>query len=361
MIYWVLLAIFALLIMFEECNIKFNIIKSHKVSGKKLYIASVSIILVLIAGLRSTEVGADTEMYETLYNWCSEFNSFFEGWNSWHRSGVEVGYYTLEYIISRFFSFQAFLLVTSTISIIPVMLVIYRYSKNYWYSLFMYIAFGYFSFAMGGIRQACAMGICMLAYICAKEKKLFKFLMLIAVAMCFHKSAILFVPVYWIGKLRKNKVILPIFIILLCGSFILKNKLYAILNLFSRQAFDVATDQGGIRMFALMVFTVAIGWFYYNKFFSKKKDYGEDNWTLLLMLSIAVIMWPIASVNAELNRMYYYYHIFIMLYLPNLIYSLKRTDRYVIGMGFGAVACYYLYAYIICGQLHYAPYYFFWQ
>ena len=110
-----------------------------------------------------------------------------------------------------------------------------------------------------------------------------------------------------------------------------------------------------------MIIAVAIGWFYYNRFLSQNMEYSGTNWELLLMFSMSTIMWPIASVNAELNRMYYYYHIFIFLYLPNLMKSLKRSERTLIEITFIAISCYYLQAYIINGELQYAPYYFFWE
>ena len=359
MIYWILLAVFGFLSLILKHDYKIRWISKRAISGKKIYIVLVTIILVTIAGLRSTRVGADTEMYRKLYGFIAGTDSLRNGYLL--RSGVEIGYYILEFVVSRFFPFQIFLFITAAISIIPIMIVIYRYSRNMLLSLFFYITYGYFSFAMGGIRQACAIGICMIAFAFSREKKLIPFIITVAIATLFHISAVLFLPVYWLNSIQKKKTILFAYIAVLGLAFLLKNQIFTFLNLFSRQAFMAATDQGGTRLFATMIFAVAIGWFYYNRFFSQNMEFSDTNWELLLMFSISTIMWPIASVNAELNRMYYYYHIFIFLYLPNLMKSLKRSERMLIGMIFIAISCYYLQAYIINGELHYAPYYFFWE
>ena len=359
MIYWILLAIFGFLSLIIKRDYKIQLISKRAISGKKIYIVLVTIILIIIAGLRSTRVGADTDMYRKLYGYIAGTNSFLNGYLL--RSGVEIGYFILEFVVSRFFPFQVFLFITAAISIIPIMIVIYRYSRNMFMSLFFYITYGYFSFAMGGIRQACAIGICMIAFIISREKKLIPFIITVAIATSFHISAVLFLPVYWLNSIKKKKIIVFAYIVLLGLAFLFKNQIFTFLNLFSRQAFTAATDQGGTRFFATMIIAVAIGWFYYNRFLSQNMEYSGTNWELLLMFSMSTIMWPIASVNAELNRMYYYYHIFIFLYLPNLMKSLKRSERTLIEITFIAISCYYLQAYIINGELQYAPYYFFWE
>ena len=221
MIYWILLAIFGFLSLIIKRDYKIQLISKRAISGKKIYIVLVTIILIIIAGLRSTRVGADTDMYRKLYGYIAGTNSFLNGYLL--RSGVEIGYFILEFVVSRFFPFQVFLFITAAISIIPIMIVIYRYSRNMFMSLFFYITYGYFSFAMGGIRQACAIGICMIAFIISREKKLIPFIITVAIATSFHISAVLFLPVYWLNSIKKKKIIVFAYIVLLGLAFLFKN------------------------------------------------------------------------------------------------------------------------------------------
>ena len=120
MIYWILLAVFGFLSLILKHDYKIRWISKRAISGKKIYIVLVTIILVTIAGLRSTRVGADTEMYRKLYGFIAGTDSLRNGYLL--RSGVEIGYYILEFVVSRFFPFQIFLFITAAISIIPIII-----------------------------------------------------------------------------------------------------------------------------------------------------------------------------------------------------------------------------------------------
>ena len=367
MIYFIILFFVSVLYGIEYKNLSVSEYQSKKIRIKSTYSFICALLLIIIAGLRSVNVGADTIMYRTLFDYASQATSFKAGYNSWKSGGVEIGYYALEYFFAKHLNFQLFLFFAAFISIAPVMAVIYKYSVNYLYSIFLYIAFGYFSFAMNGLRQSIAIGICMIAYFFYRDKKLGFFLSTVFVAMLFHKSAILFLPVYFLGIIPRNKIVLIVFVILLGLFFVFRTKLFVILNRFSRQQFGASTNQGGFRMFLVMFSTAMIGWWVYRRFVKKKSIYdkkgniGKQNWHLLLTISVAVLMWPIASVNAELNRMYYYYHIFIILFVPSATKALKSDERFIVNWAYCALSLFYLYAYIINGTLKYAPYIFYWQ
>ncbi len=351
----------------NKLRVKESVDSNKTRRSKKVYILLCSMVLIFFAGMRSVEVGADTNMYKTLFDYASLADSFSNGYNSWQRGGVEIGYYVFEYFFAKHYNFQLFLFVVAVISIAPVMVVIYRYSSNYYYSIFLYIAFGYFSFAMNGIRQAMAIGICMIAYIFYRERKLCLFLLTIIFACFFHKSAILFFPVYWIGKIPKEKKNIYIFLGALVAVFIFRSRLFVLLNMFSRQQYLIASNQGGLRMFLVMFITAMIGWVFFYRYIIKQNESGitqktgKENWHLLMMISVAVGMWPIANVNAELNRMYYYYHIFLILYVPSVTSVLHSKEKFIINSAYIVVASYYLYSYIINGALKYSPYFFYWE
>lgn len=365
MLYWAILIIFGALYPLTHVKVKAGSVVP--LDGKKIYMILAALTLILIAGLRSTKVGADTVMYQRIFGWAAAGSSFKQEYFSWHRGGTEPLFYFFTYYLSKIVDFNGYLTIVATISIAPVMYVIYKYSKNVYFSLLLYIGFGYFAFAMNGIRQAIAIGICMLAFDAAIEKKSKKFIILVLTAVLFHKTALLFVPVYWLANIKNSENFKYIIATSLVAVFALRTALYKFINLFARQSFELASDdQGGYRMFLVMLFTLFVGWYYYSRFMKKGdvKRIGQQNslsWLLLLMLSVATLMWPIANLNAELNRMYYYYHIFVFLYLPNLVKSLNRKERWLLVIVFTAISCYYLQSYIIGGELNYSPYVPFWK
>lgn len=372
MLYWSIILILFLICLTNK-KIVFNNKEYYSTQEYALFIAT--IVFIIFATLRSDNVGADTKMYHNMYTNMSIFNNFQYARTDWRYGRVEIGYGLLEYIVSRKFPFQVFLMIAAIISIVPIAVAIYRYSENIFLSLFLYIAFGYFSFAMNGIRQAIAIGICFCAFLASREKKFIKFIILIAIATLFHKSALLFIPVYWLEKIPLNKKTIIIYVSALAGSFVFRNPLYRLLNRFSRQSFSENGSAGGIRMFLFMLFLVVLGWMCRNQSINRDNyftqyidaDYEIDNNTskldssLFTMFSISVLMWPIASLNAELFRMYYYYHIFIILYVPSLLKRFNRRYRLLLGGIIVAISCYYLQRYIIDGELLYSPYTFFWN
>lgn len=359
MIYWGLILLFALFIWVERYS--FVIVDVKKAAnGRKVYCTIVAIVFILFSFLRSDAVGKDTQMYHTLFEYAKESSSFNELIHSWKSGGTEIGYLVMEYIISRFAGFQFHLLITAIITIVPTMVLIYKYSDNCFLSLFLFVSFGYYGFFMNGIRQSIAMGICFLAYVCAREKKLYLFLLLIALAVLFHKSAIFFLPVYWLSRIKMNKYIPYVF----CGTvgiaFCLKKALFVFLNMYSRQVYSSTSDAGGVRMYLFMLCTIVILWVYRKPFL--KDDSDGNNLLLMYMTAIAGIMWPIASANTAVFRLCYYYHVFFILSVPNLISSIKeKWTKIAIVMFFVVVGCYYLQAYVVHSDLNYAPYYFFWS
>ena len=360
MVYWGLILFFALFIWVERYSFVIGSIPQKSANGRKVYCIIAAIALILLSFLRSDAVGKDTQMYHILFEYAKESPSFYELMHSWKSGGTEIGYLAMEYIISRFAGFQFHLLLVAIITIVPTMVLIYKYSDNCFFSLFLFVAFGYYGFFMNGIRQSIAMGICFLAYICAREKKPRLFLLLIALAVLFHKSAIVFFPVYWLSKIKINKYIPYIFCGTVGAAFCLRKALFIFLNMFSRQVYSSTSDAGGVRMYLFMLFTIILLWVYRKSFL--KDDSDGNNLSLLYMTAIAGIMWPVVSANSAVFRLYYYYHAFFILSVPSLISRIeKKWTKIAIGMFFVVVGCYYLQAYVVHSDLNYAPYYFFWS
>ena len=360
MFYWLLLLFLGLMMFLNHYAISFgdnHNLSSKFISGKKIYIVLVTGVMIAFLGLRSVEVGMDTNMYSTLFQYAKDASSFNELRNGWHHANIEIGFVTLEYVVSKYFNFNFFLTVIAIITMVPTMRAIYKYSRNYWMSIFIMIAFGYYSFFMSGIRQGIAMGICFVAYDYAKQRKLVNFLMCIIIAMLFHQSALVFLPVYWLVNIRPTQKTFYIYLGVLVSSIIFGRKIFTLLNQFSRQIYSVNSDAGGYGMYIFMLLTFMVGILFRGNFI---KD--DNNKIVFFMIGISIIIWPIASANAGVFRLFYYYHIFLIIYVPNLLSSIKMKNTKIFLTGsYLLVGCYYLYAYVINSGLMFSQYYFFWN
>lgn len=81
--------------------------------------------------------------------------------------------------------------------------------KEFAYSLFLcvllyYVEFGYFS-SNNMTRQAIAVAICLGAWKYIIERKQVRYLFVMALALLVHTSAVFFLPIYYISKIRLNR------------------------------------------------------------------------------------------------------------------------------------------------------------
>ena len=68
-----------------------------------------------------------------------------------------------------------------------------RYSENFTFSVFLYIALGTFSFTMGALKQAWAMGIVTLAFPYLERKQWGRYYLIVFIAMLMHTYALAYV------------------------------------------------------------------------------------------------------------------------------------------------------------------------
>lgn len=342
--------------------------KSYQ-NGKKVYIVIFSILLIVITGLRADTVGKDTMMYHQLYDITRSASSFSSAVQAWQNKSIEVGFLFLEFLLGRIVDFHLASLIFAAISIVPVMILIYRYSENYWLSLFVYLAFGMYVFTFAGVRQSLAMGICCIAFLFAIENKFIKYIIAIVLAVFIHKSAVIFFPVYWLIRIKHNEKSIRWFFIGTVVSFGLRSTLYKVLNLFSRNVYESTGNAGGIKLYLFILGTLVLSYFV-SKYFSSGNSATADmrleqngNPSIFNMVVFCALLWPITSANAVVFRLYYYYFLFLVLFIPNFISSISYKGSRMITLGvYLFVGCYFLQFYTLGNtQMMYSTYSFFWN
>lgn len=82
-----------------------------------------------------------------------------------------------------------------------ISIVVYRYSENAYLSAFYFIASGFFNaWPLNGLRQYVAMVLVLAATKFMVEKKLIPFLLIFAVAILIHSTALIFIPLFFIAR-----------------------------------------------------------------------------------------------------------------------------------------------------------------
>ena len=100
-----------------------------------------------------------------------------------------------------------------------IVLLYYRYSCNYFLSMFLFIASGSFTWLMAGIRQFTA--VCLIFYFFnfVIERKIIGFAIVLYLAYTIHDSAIFWFPIYFISRFRPFSKQIWLFVLLTLVTF----------------------------------------------------------------------------------------------------------------------------------------------
>lgn len=199
---YIICAIFVTLINY--INEKYFIKKNKILECIFLMIISI-FLLCIIAGVRDITVGTDITVYVTRL-----------------MTVVESSPNIIDYLISSesdiFFSLIIFLgfklgdintvlFIIELMVVIPIYIYAYLEKNEKSFTLVNLVFFlTMYCVSLNFMRQSIAMAFCILSYHffdCKKEKKAF---LLIMVAMLFHKTAVIFVGIFFINYLIKNNI-----------------------------------------------------------------------------------------------------------------------------------------------------------
>ena len=319
---------------------------------RKYYCFIVSLILILLAGLRHESIGFDTPMYK--YLWVTINVSS----NSLIETDAELGFYYLMKYLKDYIGYQAFLIVDVLFLMIPVSFIIYKYSRNVSLSfLFFYSSILFHSLAFCAERQAIAFGFVMVAFHFLMQRKLIYYLICLGFGFLFHRSCIIFLPSYWLYNIKFDCNYIKYWAIALAISFLFNNVFLSYFNSFWRMEYTFYENgAGGERLFALICVIVIIGLAQIKKI----KDY-EAIRVPLVLFSISPLLWPILNINPALYRLQYYFDFFIALYIPNYLSILGNNTkwRYILMPLSGFMMLYIIF--VMRTSNAYYPYKFFWE
>ncbi len=205
-----------ILILLSDFFIQISITTPER---KKTYILIFSgIPLFLYAALRGSSVGTDTLRYINSY--LINTNYKLSEMLSMIDELKDPGYQILTQVFSNVFpNPQWWLAFVAGIYTISVFSLIKNYSPYPIISVLSFVALGYFSFSLTGLRQTVAMSIVLFSFKLIEKRKLLKFVLLILFASLFHVSAIIFLILYPISKARVGYKHLIIFLIAMVTLF----------------------------------------------------------------------------------------------------------------------------------------------
>lgn len=292
------------------------------------YIIYAGIALILISGLRSIYIGTDdTSIYYSFFIRDSH-RSFADIWQTEWKDPV---YYIFIKFLSNFFKndFNGILLVCGAIFVIPVCMLTRKESPDPFASFVVLVSMGFFFFSMNGIRQSMAMGFLMLSYFPLKERKLLLFIILVTLAGCFHKTALIFLIVYPLSFIGFNfKMIccyICLFLLALFYGDIFLNVITASMSKYDARLENYEIGRVTLTCSGLiqLVFLTSVSFFYRKKLLTIDKS----NIILFHLMFIAIIFQTMSGQIAEMFRVAMYFSVFMIVLIPRTFAVIPASKR----------------------------------
>ena len=329
-------------------------VSKKKYNSKKFLVVLLTAQLITILALRNSTVGVDIPGYVRFFQ-----NTPILNFQQFMAHRWELGFKLLNKAISLFTSNeQVFLTIIATLTIIPVGRFIYKYSKMPFLSFALYISFNFYSFVFSGLRQGIAYGIVLISYDFIVNRKLSKFIICILFASLFHRSALIFLPAYFLVKFKINYKSL--------GIVVITN---GILYLFRKQIFEFAIQQfypsyevvvsSSISWMILGIIITILGLLFYKNVVG----ISSQNNDLYVIMITGVSLMIFATVGTNVMRMADYYYLFIIIFIPEVMNSIKDKGLVMLGGYLVVISTLVLHLWFLTYADTYqmVPYIFFWK
>lgn len=302
------------------------------------YVAVIS--MVLVAGLRD-RTGTDFSTYRTVFILQSD-DRIIDILTS--KEGFFWGIARIVHIFTDNTSVSFFIFALLIIFLITK--TIYNYSTILELSMFLYIATMDYYSSFNGIRQWVAAAILFYASKYIYQGKFFNYLLLVLIATCFHNSAIIMLPIYFLVRSKPWSrtiwvtVIFSILITLLFPNFtnFVLNTLEG--NESYQKYLNLDPNDDGVHPLRVLVAAVpvllsVIGY----KLMNTSKKIEIDVWINFSLLNLVTLL--IATQNTFIARICFYFSLYNVLLIPLILNIFNKESKRI--LYFLIIVLYFIY------------------
>ncbi|MFM9987044.1 EpsG family protein [Flavobacterium sp.] len=299
---------------------------------RKRYIRIICIILILQSGLRNVAVGDDTYSY---------FETFKEiSRTPWYQiKGLIIDYYQYGlgkdpgYLIFQKLAqyittdYQVFLFLIAILFFAALGNFIYKNTTrlvDVMIAFVIYSVLFYSFYSITGIRQTLATVFTLYSYEFVKKKKIIPFLLLVLIASTLHKSALIFIPFYFVCRIKKEKYIFTAVLLLFPVFFVFKDAMGKYLSVLSGYTDYNQLEGAGTYTFTALFVFISLMAMIRRKYIIKNNINAKNYYN---GFAIALVFLPLSYINPNALRIIMYFSIFMILFIPEIIYSLKYISN----------------------------------
>lgn len=315
--------------------------RNSKRTPEKLYLLITVLQFGLVCGFRATSVGWDTAAYSLIFDrtpssWATILDNY---------QHIEIGFSVFCSIIKILGgNYQTMLIISSLFVMSSACIFVYRHSKDLVLSVFILVSFPFYYSSFDIIRHFMATAFFLLGYKYVVERKFIKYVIFLALGSLFHSIAWLFLPFYFVRKIKWNGITLVLSAIGTAVCFFFLDDIAVITATLINKTVPgtwVGSYGGGIRtaIMYLVVLLISVLAFYNQKEINANKNNALNLITILFIFSVIFI-------NARImTRLMMTTVPFMAIAVPELV-----SDRYnlisyknntVYSIGIIAIGCFY--------------------
>lgn len=306
------------------------------------------ILLMAVWGPPRSDTSLYLSVFETLPS------NLREGWKE-AVSSNRLGFVLLGVIVKILFGAHnttAYRLVISLIHAIPIITINRRYSDDYWFSIYLFVASSmHLAWMMNGLRQFIAVSIIFMATPWLIEKKYMQVICAILLAATFHNTALFMIPVVFIvqGEIWNWKTILFSVIAVLATFIFVRN--VNVFNEFSSSigySIEWARNGGddGVNPLRVLVNSIPMAF----SFVFRNKIRDENSKIINICVNMSVIttgIYLIGMVTSGImvGRMPIYTSLYNLILLPHIINTYFEGNNSIVIKSI-TIIMYFIYFYV---------------
>ena len=284
-----------------------------KNSKRRFLIAAFLALFVVMAFRSATKIGHDSSS-----SYYGAFISVQTASYSWPNPGLT---FVMKIIHHFTGDYQWVIIITAAWVCFAYYKLLVKYSENGFISVMWFMGMLFYSFLFDALKQAWAMAFLCFAFDAVFEQKPIRFFVFVGLATLFHFPALVFLPAYWIAKLKINRMFPISMMAAFVFVFVFRTQLLIWMdstygsgeNNYSSEVQFIGTKV------IFMLLMIAYGFY---QFFLRKYDTVSGNnvfSVLLYFMGIAAVIQTFCFYNNIFERLADYYFQFSILFVPLLL------------------------------------------
>ncbi len=268
------------------------------------------------------------------YNIGYDYNMYAVGFQFMRADGFanltykdwEIGFVVLTKLLGLFLpNYMWYMGFFALVAIIPTAVFIYKNSDMPWLSTVLYINMFVFFMSMNFIRQMIALSLLMWAWHFLKKNKFIPYAIIILVASLFHQTVLLMIPVYLLVKMKTTVKELLVYAYLLLWFYISSSGFIELITKFYHEEYSgsVFISEGLSYTYAILPILIVAVSFVLTKA-GTIADTRTNKYLINLSLIASILMLTMSK-HSIIERLAYYFMIFVVLLVP-VIYRSLRTN-----------------------------------